>query len=68
MKVVVRKSEKESNERLIARFNKKVQASRKVLEIRGRRYHIPKKTKKETRTAAIMREFYRSKREKNKFY
>ncbi len=68
MKVSVRRGEKESNERLIARFNKKVQGSRKLLEIRAKRYFVPTKTKKEERAAAIKREHYRTKREKSKFY
>lgn len=68
MRISVRKNDKESNERLIARFNKKVQGSRKLLEIRSKRYFKPVKTKKETRAAAIMREHYRAKKEKSKFY
>lgn len=68
MKVSVRRNEKESNERLIARFNKKVQGSRKLMEIRSKRYFKPTKTKKQVRAAAIMRELYRTKKEKSKFY
>ena len=68
MGVVVWKGEKESNERLIARFNKKVQGSRRLLELRAKRYHSRKPNKKRDRTAAIMRDFYRAKREKSKFY
>ncbi|MEK7547486.1 MAG: hypothetical protein AAB540_01190, partial [Patescibacteria group bacterium] len=68
MGVVVWKGEKESNERLIARFNKKVQGSRRLLELRSKRYHSRKPNKKRVRTAAIMRDFYRAKREKSKFY
>jgi len=68
MKVTVWKDDKESNERAITRFNKKVQASRKLLEIRKSRYNKKVSTKRYTRDAAVMREFYRSKKEKNKFY
>ena len=68
MKVTVWKDDKESNERAITRFNKKVQASRKLLEVRKGRYHKKAATKRYTRAAAVMREFYRSKKEKNKFY
>lgn len=68
MKVTVWKDDKESNERAITRFNKKVQASRKLLEIRTSRYNKKASTKRYTRDAAVMREFYRSKKEKNKFY
>ena len=68
MKVVVVKNKKESNERLISRFNKKVQGSRKILKVRSDRYHSKKDTKRLTRASAIMREHYRSIREKNRFY
>lgn len=68
MKVTVWKSDKESNERAISRFNKKVQGSRKLLEVRAKRYHNRPENKRHARTAAIMRDFYRAKREKSKFY
>ena len=68
MKVTIWKSDKESNERAITRFNKKNQSSRKPLEVRERRYHKKSPTKRHTRAAAVMREHYRSKKEKNKFY
>ncbi len=68
MKVTVWKSEKESNERAITRFNKKVQGSRKLLIVRGKRYHARKETKRHSRARAIMRDFYRAAREKSKFY
>jgi hypothetical protein len=68
MKVTIWKSEKESNERAITRFNKKIQSSRKPLEVRAKRYHKKSPTKRHVRVAAIMREHYRSKKEKNKFY
>ncbi len=68
MQVVVWKNEKESNERLIARFNKKVQASRKILKVRSERYHEKPNTKNQQREAAIMREYHRARKEKNRFY
>lgn len=68
MKVTVWKNEKESNERSITRFNKKVQASRKLLQIKNDRYHKKALTKRKARKAAVMREHYRSLKEKNKFY
>lgn len=69
MKVYVQKSDnKESNERLIARFNKKIQGSRKLVKVRDERYMVHKPKKRKVRAAAIMREKYRSLREKNKFY
>jgi ribosomal protein S21 len=68
MKVTIWKNEKESNERTITRFNKKVQASRKLLKIRTERYHSGPKSKRQERKAAVMRDYYRSQKEKNKFY
>ena len=68
MKVEVVKRDKESNERLITRFNKKVQASRKILKVREQRYHKGKPTKRYVRAGAVMRENYRAKRERNRFY
>jgi len=68
MKVHIVKADKESNERCIARFNKAVQSSRKVPQIRGNRYHARSLTKGKIRQSAIMREFYRAKRSKSKFY
>ncbi len=68
MRVVVFKNDKESNERLITRFNKKVQGSRKIVLVRNERYYEKPLTKRLERTKAIMRENYRAKREKNKFY
>jgi len=68
MKVTVWKNDKESNERVITRFNKKVQASRKILKIRTDRYHKKDDTKRQTRSAAIMRDHYRAKKERHRFY
>ena len=68
MKVQVVKKDKESNERCISRFNKKVQASRKLLEIKKARYHKKSPSKTQTRAGAVMRDKYRAAKEKNKFY
>jgi len=68
MQVVVTKKDGESNERLISRFNKKVQASRKVLKVRKGRYHKKAPTKRHVRAAAIMRDKYRAKRQRSRFY
>jgi len=68
MKVTIWKNDKESNERAITRFTKKVSASRKLLLLRERRYFSRPESKNKKRTAAIKREHYRSLREKNKFY
>lgn len=68
MQVVVVVSDKESNERAISRFNKAVQSSRKLLKVRSERYHSRPESRRHSRAAAVMREHYRGKRAKNKFY
>lgn len=68
MRVTVIKNDKESNERCITRFNKLVQASRKLVGLRAKRFHTKAKRKWQVRDAAVMRSKYRSLREKTKFY
>jgi len=68
MRVTVVKKQKESDERLIARFNKAVQRSKKIQRIRDTRYNSKKPRKRFVRAAAIKREGYRAAREKQKFY
>lgn len=68
MKVTVWKNDGESNERLISRFTKRMQGSRKLLKVRSERYHKKPTAKRYARAAAVMRDSYRSKREKNRFY
>ena len=68
MKVVVVKKPKESDERLIARFNKAVQKTKKVPRIRDAKFRKKKPTKRLVRQGAIKRDEYRAKREKSKFY
>ncbi len=68
MRVTVWKNDGESNERLVTRFTKKVQSSRKLLKVRGERYFSKDENKRHTRAAAVKRDYYRSLREKNKFY
>ena len=68
MKVVVVRNQKESVERLINRFLKKVQQSRKLYKIKEKRFFAQKPTRRKTRDSALMREYYRSKREKMKHY
>lgn len=68
MKVTVWKNDKESNERCITRFNKKVQASRLLQLLRSKRFHSRKVTKRSIRAGAVKREYYRALKEKTKFY
>jgi len=68
MAVSVYRNPKESLDRMISRFNKKVQASRVILEVRNRRYFKRKPTKRQSRMAAMMRTHYRNLREKMSYY
>jgi ribosomal protein S21 len=68
MAITVYKNPKESLDRLISRFNKKVQASRVILEVKARRYRKKPLTKRLQRQSAIMREFHRRKNEKMQYY
>ncbi|MFA5829152.1 MAG: hypothetical protein WC843_01520 [Candidatus Gracilibacteria bacterium] len=68
MALSIRRNPKESVDRLISRFNKKVQASRVILVAKERRYFKKKPNRSYLRQAAIMRDHYRSQREKMKYY
>lgn len=68
MGVRVTKNPKESVDRLISRFNKKVQGSRVLTEVKKRRYHKKSETKRLSRQAAIKRDYYREKRKKMQYY
>lgn len=63
----ITKNPKESNEKMIARFQKKVQGSRVVIMAKERKYYKKPFKKKEIRARAIMREHYRSLREKQRY-
>lgn len=67
MTVRVRKNDKESVDRVISRFNKKVQASRILLNKRRSRYFSKDLTRRLQRQKAVKREEYRELRERNKF-
>jgi ribosomal protein S21 len=68
MSITVIRNPKESVDRLIARFNKKVQSSRVLLLVKEARYfHRPEK-KRHARQKAIMRDHYRSQKDKLRFY
>lgn len=68
MAVYIKKNPKESVDRLISRFNKKVQGSRIIQEVKNRRYRKKATTKRLVRQGAIKREFYRAKRNKMQYY
>lgn len=58
----------ESQDRLINRFKRQVQQSRLLAKVKSARFQGRKKTKRQVKTAAIMREFYRTQRRKKAFY
>ncbi len=68
MAIRVYRNSKESVDRLISRFNKKVQASRTLLEARNRRYFKRKPNKRYLRKAAVMRTHYRNLKDKMQYY
>lgn len=68
MPIVVKRNPKESSERVLGKFNKIIQKSRVVMEARNSRYRKAKPTKRLIKQKALMREMYRAKREKAKFY
>lgn len=67
MSIRVRKNDKESVDRVISRFNKKVQGSRILLGKRRSRYFTKALTRRLQRQKAVKREEYRALKEKNKF-
>lgn len=67
MVIQVTKNDKESVDRVIARFNKKVQSSRILLAKRKRRYRAKPLTKNQVRKRAVKRDEYRAIREKKRF-
>ncbi len=68
MAIRIYRNPKESLDRMLSRFNKKVQASRVILEVKNRRYWKRAETKRHARAAAIMREHYRNLRTKMQYY
>ncbi len=68
MAITVLKNSKESPERLIGRFNKKVQQSRVIVTLKSKRYRSKKPSAQKMRSAALMRDKYRKLKEKSKFY
>ncbi|MFA6549822.1 MAG: hypothetical protein WCT36_00495 [Candidatus Gracilibacteria bacterium] len=68
MEIKVLKNSKESTERLIARFTKKVHRSRILIDLKSKRYWHKPKSRRLVRKSAIMREHYRKQKENVKFY
>lgn len=65
--IYLKKNPKESNEKLISRFQKKVQGSRIILESKAKMYFKRPMKKGTIRKRALMREHFRSLREKQKY-
>ena len=63
----LKKSPKESNEKLIGRFQKKVQGSRIIPMVKERMHYKKPLKKRQIRARAIKREFYRTEKEKQKY-
>lgn len=68
MEIKVVKNPKESTERLIARFTKKVHRSRILINLKEKKYWAKPKSKRKVRLAAVMREYHRKQRENTKYY
>lgn len=68
MAITVYRNSKESPERLIGRFNKKVQQSRVIVTLKSKRYRSKPLSETKARSAALMRTKYRKLKEKSKFY
>lgn len=66
--IKVKRTDKESGERLIQRFSNKVKASRIVVLVKSKQFLKKDLTRSKRRQAALMREFYRAKREREKYY
>ena len=64
----VKRNEKESVDRMLSRFNKLVQSSRVILEVKNKRYFKKDQTRRVSRKAAVMREFHRDRRNKMQYY
>lgn len=65
--IYLKKNPKESNEKLLSRFQKKVQGSRILILAKERMYFKKPLKKGKIRARAIMREQYRDAREKQKY-
>lgn len=63
----LKRNPKESNEKFISRFQKKVQGSRIILEAKNKMHFKKPLKKRSIRSRAIMREKYRALREKKKY-
>jgi len=68
MAIRVYRNPKESLDRMISKFNKKIQASRVLLEVKSRRYWKKMDTKRQVRQKAVWREYYRNLRNKMQYY
>lgn len=68
MAVACIRREGESNEKVIGRWKKKTQKANVVKDARKARYFDRNESSTKEKEAAIVRESYRAKRKKNRFY
>ncbi len=68
MLIHVKRDSKESFERMLSRFKKLLQRSHKIQIAKEQSRFHKKPTKRYTRQAAIMREYYRAEKKKRQFY
>ncbi|MBT6143454.1 hypothetical protein HOH51_02990 [bacterium] len=68
MLIHVARDPKESFERMLSRFKKLLQRSHKIQIAKEQSRFRKKPTKRYTRQAAIMREYYRAEKKKRQFY
>lgn len=68
MAITIVRNPKESPERMIGRFNKKVQQSRVIVALKAKRYRMKAPSDRKVKSAALMRTKYRSMKAKSKFY
>lgn len=68
MYIRVARDPKESFERMLSRFKKLIQNSHKLVDAKEKSRFSRKKTKRQIREAALMREHYRRERARKQFY
>jgi ribosomal protein S21 len=68
MPIAVLKKEGESNEKLVSRFEKKVQQGRVVQFLKKNRFRKKKPNKLKEQAIGLKRSHYRAEREKMKYY
>jgi ribosomal protein S21 len=68
MYIRVARDPQESFERMLSRFKKMIQNSHKLVDAKAKSRFEKKKTRRQVREAALMREYYRRERARKQFY